>query len=139
MLTFCPTCANMLLVDHSPHGGGLKLYCQTCPYMYDITKTMRTEVRCETIDIPEEGTTSGNHFIVMASDGVWEFISSKDACTVVQKFLAQTDKPPDATVAVTKLIETAAAKWRQEEGDYRDDITAIVVRLPGLFAHAMPQ
>ena len=78
-------------------------------------------------------------FLIVASDGVWEFISSKDACTVVQKFLAQTDKPPDATVAVTKLIETAAAKWRQEEGDYRDDITAIVVRLPGLFAHAMPQ
>ena len=105
----------------------------------NVGVTAEPEVRCETIDIPEEGTTSGNHFIVMASDGVWEFISSKDACTVVQKFLAQTDKPPDATVAVTKLIETAAAKWRQEEGDYRDDITAIVVRLPGLFAHAMPQ
>ena len=34
---------------------------------------------------------------------------------------------------MTKLIETAAAKWRQEEGDYRDDITAIVVRMRGLF------
>ena len=39
-----------------------------------------------------------------------------------------------AQLAVTKLIETAAAKWRQEEGDYRDDITAIVVRMRGLFA-----
>jgi hypothetical protein len=38
-----------------------------------------------------------------------------------------------AQLAVTKLIETAAAKWRQEEGDYRDDITAIVVRVRGLF------
>ena len=32
--------------------------------------------------------------------------------------------------AVTKLIETAAAKWRQEEGDYRDDITVIVLLMP---------
>ena len=29
MLSFCPHCANMLLVDHCPEGGGLKLYCQT--------------------------------------------------------------------------------------------------------------
>ena len=33
------------------------------------------------------------------------------------------------SIACTRLIETAAAKWRQEEGDYRDDITAICVRL----------
>lgn len=45
MLTFCPTCANMLLVDHSRYGGGLKLYCQTCPYVYDITTTIRSEVK----------------------------------------------------------------------------------------------
>ena len=37
--------------------------------------------------------------------------------------------------AVTKLIEAAAAKWRQEEGDYRDDITAICIQIcDGLFA-----
>jgi len=35
---------------------------------------------------------------------------------------------------VKKLIETSAAKWRKEEGDYRDDITAIVVCMRGLFA-----
>ena len=34
-----------------------------------------------------------------------------------------------ATEACTRLIETSAAKWRQEEGDYRDDITAICVRI----------
>ena len=44
MLTFCPTCANMLLVDHSSYGGGLKLYCQTCPYVYNINSTIRSRV-----------------------------------------------------------------------------------------------
>ena len=69
-------------------------------------------------------------FICMASDGVWEFIESQAACSLVWKFIAQQN---DSTVAVTKLIETAAAKWRQEEGDYRDDITAIVCSMDTLF------
>jgi len=92
--------------------------------------------------MPTDPASDGHHFIVMASDGVWEFIESADACALVLKFLkADIDKGAsgDATVAVTKLIETAAAKWRQEEGDYRDDITAIVIQCRGLFQHANPQ
>ena len=69
MLTFCPTCANMLLVDHSPHGGGLKLYCQTCPYMYDITKTMRTEVRCETKEVDD----------VLGGEDAWKNVDKTSA------------------------------------------------------------
>jgi len=65
-------------------------------------------------------------YVILASDGVWEFISSADACKIVNKFI---NEDQAATAAVTKLIETAAAKWRQEEGDYRDDITAIVICL----------
>jgi len=81
-------------------------------------------------------------FIVMASDGVWEFIESGDATHLVRNHLFASSesgsKQADATVAVTKLIETAAAKWRQEEGDYRDDITAIVIRLKDLFLKPPP-
>ena len=44
-------------------------------------------------------------------------------------------KADDATEEVTKLIETAAAKWRQEEGDYRDDITAICIKLQAMHDH----
>ena len=83
--------------------------------------------------LPTDYTSDGEFFLVMASDGVWEFIESEDANFLVNKFINQTNL--DATLAVTKLIETAAAKWRQEEGDYRDDITAIVVVLRGLFAN----
>jgi len=62
--------------------------------------------------------------MVLASDGVWEFIETDMAFNILASV-----KTGDATKQVTKLIETAAAKWRQEEGDYRDDITAICVRL----------
>lgn len=34
MVFFCPTCANMLLVEHEVHG--MRFYCQTCPYVFHI-------------------------------------------------------------------------------------------------------
>jgi len=79
--------------------------------------------------IPEPEVTKyavkpGDEFLVMASDGVWEFIDSPEGVNIVAAFIEVS-----ATEACTRLIETSAAKWRQEEGDYRDDITAICVRL----------
>ena len=69
MLTFCPTCANMLLVDHSPYGGGLKLYCQTCPYAYDITTTVRSAVHCETKEVDD----------VLGGDEAWKNVDKTSA------------------------------------------------------------
>jgi len=66
-------------------------------------------------------------FLILATDGVWEFISSAEAVNIVAKHLHK-----GATKACQILIETAAAKWHDEEGDYRDDITALVVRLQHL-------
>lgn len=86
-------------------------------------------------EVTKYETKEGDAFLVMASDGVWEFIESQQAVSLVGKFIKQQG---DATVAVTKLIETSAAKWRQEEGDYRDDITAIVIRMRKLFDQPSP-
>merc|ERR1719473_962611 len=58
------------------------------------------------------------------SDGVWEFISSKEACQIVAKESASASK------ACASLVQAAAQRWKKAEGNYRDDITAIVVRLP---------
>jgi serine/threonine protein phosphatase PrpC len=66
-------------------------------------------------------------FLILATDGVWEFISSTEAVNIVAKHLHK-----GATKACQVLIETAAEKWHDEEGDYRDDITAFVVRLQHL-------
>ena len=72
--------------------------------------------------------TKDDDFVIFATDGVWEFISSQEAVKVVAENLDR-----GATRACQALIETAAAKWHEEEGDYRDDITALVVRLPLLW------
>ena len=66
-------------------------------------------------------------FLILATDGVWEFISSTEAVKIIGKNLHK-----GATKACQVLIETAAEKWHDEEGDYRDDITALVVRLHDL-------
>ncbi len=85
--------------------------------------------------IPEPEVTEfvleeADQFMIMASDGVWEFISSQEAVDIVQdKFEAGAN----CTQACQELIEQASQRWMEEEGDYRDDITAIVVKLPLFF------
>ena len=72
---------------------------------------------------------ANDQFIVLASDGVWEFLSSDHVVEVVAGFLRRGEP---AIVAARFLIAKAALAWRAEEGDYRDDITAIVVYLKDL-------
>ena len=69
---------------------------------------------------PEE-----DRFLLLASDGVWEFLSSETAVAIVHENLHR-----GVAQACQALIENAAARWRDVEGDYRDDITALVIRLP---------
>lgn len=68
--------------------------------------------------------TADDEFLILASDGVWEFISSSQAVKIIADNLDR-----GATKACQALIEYAASRWHEEEGAYRDDITAIVVRL----------
>ena len=68
-----------------------------------------------------------DRFVVLASDGVWEFISSQEAVDILGGFLSY-----GCHDACEELIQVAAQRWQEEEGDYRDDITAIVVRIDAL-------
>jgi len=72
--------------------------------------------------------SSDDLFMIMASDGVWEFMSSQEAADTVWEVL---QSGGDATKATDVLVETARLRWHKEsEGIYSDDITAIVVSLP---------
>eukprot|EP00746_Dinoflagellata_sp_MGD_P013491 gnl/MRDRNA2_/MRDRNA2_129189_c0_seq1.p1 gnl/MRDRNA2_/MRDRNA2_129189_c0~~gnl/MRDRNA2_/MRDRNA2_129189_c0_seq1.p1 ORF type:complete len:463 (+),score=114.86 gnl/MRDRNA2_/MRDRNA2_129189_c0_seq1:76-1464(+) len=64
-------------------------------------------------------------FILMASDGIWEFLDSEFVIKAVVKKM-----PVDgAERIVQKLHREAIKRWRQEEGDYCDDITTVLVQL----------
>lgn len=61
-------------------------------------------------------------FILVCSDGVWEFIESKEAVEMVSKY-----SPAEAQKAAENLASVAWNRWIQEEGNVVDDITVICV------------
>jgi len=69
-------------------------------------------------------------FLVIATDGVWEFLSSQEVVDMVNHDLRQ---GKGSSEACQNLIKAAAAKWHEYEGDYRDDITALVVKVKELW------
>jgi len=72
-----------------------------------------------------DAASDGDLFIVLASDGGWEFIPSQEAAELVAA-------EPHATEACEMLVRESAERWRSIEGNYRDDITAVITFLPFL-------
>lgn len=72
-----------------------------------------------------EVTPSKKPFFILASDGVWEFLDSPFVIKAVAKKIAS-DGPAKT---LEKLQREAKKRWKQEEGDYCDDITSILVQL----------
>eukprot|EP00397_Hematodinium_sp_SG-2012_P003649 GEMP01003657.1.p1 GENE.GEMP01003657.1~~GEMP01003657.1.p1 ORF type:complete len:371 (+),score=54.69 GEMP01003657.1:137-1249(+) len=61
-----------------------------------------------------------DRFFILASDGVWEFISSQEAVDIIMKY------PRDKVqAAVEDLCQESWKRWIEEEGNIVDDITAI--------------
>jgi serine/threonine protein phosphatase PrpC len=63
-------------------------------------------------------------FIVIASDGVWEFLSNDEVVRIVEPFYHQNS----AEKAAEALIKEALKRWKQEE-NVVDDITCIIIYL----------
>ena len=63
--------------------------------------------------------------IILASDGVWEFMNNQRAIDLVSQHT-------DASSASAALVAEASEQWRLHESGGRDDITALVLFLPCL-------
>ena len=61
-------------------------------------------------------------FLILASDGIWEFISSEEAVNIVKDFYLEND----IEGALTYLYKEASKRWIMEE-EVIDDITIILV------------
>ena len=67
---------------------------------------------------------NGNEkFIVLASDGIWEYIDSDECVNIVKDFY---ENDMDAIGALNALVKEAFNRWKSME-DSIDDITAIVI------------
>ncbi len=60
-------------------------------------------------------------FLILASDGVWEFMNNEQAVSVVWKY------KHDLQQAAEELVNEAAKQWRKEE-EVQDDITVLLVQ-----------
>jgi len=81
--------------------------------------TSEPDVKCFKLEKgkPEEEW----RFLLICSDGVWEFIDDKEAVNIVAAY-----PPPDAQNGAEALASEAWNKWIEEEKDLVDDITVIV-------------
>lgn len=68
--------------------------------------------------------TGRNPFIVVASDGVWEFLSSQSVVEMVGKY-------DDPLEAATAIVAESYRLWLQHESR-TDDITMIIIQLQGV-------
>ena len=79
-----------------------------------------------TPDVARRALTAADRFLLLGSDGIWEFLSPEQAVSIVQSVA---DGGGSAFDACRLLVTKAALLWRVNEGLYRDDITAAVVYL----------
>ena len=84
---------------------------------------VRAGVTCKA-DIKEIDLCEQDEFVIVATDGVWEFMTSAEAVRIVAPYAMRSD----ARGAATELVKEAQARWRRKE-DIVDDTTAVVVLL----------
>uniref|UniRef100_A0A6S9USW0 PPM-type phosphatase domain-containing protein n=1 Tax=Chrysotila carterae TaxID=13221 RepID=A0A6S9USW0_CHRCT len=78
-------------------------------------------------EITEYDITDDDVALIIASDGVWELLSSQTVVDILSNV-----KNLDPMEICNNIIEQASYMWKVEEGDYRDDITVVVVTFPWL-------
>lgn len=66
-----------------------------------------------------------NPFILLATDGVWEFLESEFVVKAVSKKISS----DGARMTIQKLHRESRKRWKNEEGDYCDDISSVFAQL----------
>ncbi len=74
---------------------------------------------CDVIELSKD-----DKFIVLASDGIWEFMKNIEVAKIIYPFYQK----KNAEGAAESLVREAFKKWRKEE-EVIDDITCIVIFL----------
>lgn len=89
------------------------------------------------LELTEIDLNKEDKFIILASDGVWEFLSNEEVANIVWPFF---DKR-NAEGAAEALVRESYLKWKSEEDDIIDDITCVIifldVKLP-MLPHSHP-
>ncbi|KAL0589934.1 hypothetical protein ABG067_001900 [Albugo candida] len=63
---FCPSCANLLLVE--PNSEGMRFFCQTCPYLYQIETRIEKHVQLQRKQVDD----------VLGGDEAWDNVDQTE-------------------------------------------------------------
>ena len=74
-------------------------------------------------DLFELDLTAEDKFMIVATDGLWEFLSSQEVVDIVAKHASPT---PDPEAAIRELVAESQRRWRLHE-PVIDDTTMVVV------------
>ena len=99
-----------------------------------VSVVVRSPASSATVASARVQVVPSDDFIIIATDGLWEFISTDDAVEIVAGFQARREP---AFTAARFLIAKASLEWRLKEGTYRDDITCIIVYICKTFSPMM--
>jgi serine/threonine protein phosphatase PrpC len=77
------------------------------------------------IEILELDLMPDDKFIVIASDGVWEFLSNDEIAKIVAPFF----ELRNAEKAAEAIVRESYLTWKREEEGVVDDITCVIVFL----------
>ena len=64
-------------------------------------------------------------YIVLASDGVWEFLQNDEVAQIVRPFY----ETKNAEKAAEAVVRESYLRWKREEEGIVDDITCIIIFL----------
>ena len=77
-----------------------------------------------TPDVSSFEVDDNDRCLIIASDGIWDFIDPNEALEMTLSH------HPDADAACRALVETASQRWIEDDPTYRDDISACVIFTP---------
>ena len=77
------------------------------------------------LEILELDLGKDDKFIVIASDGVWEFLNNEEVANIVAPFF----EVKNAEKAAEALVRESYLRWKREEEGIVDDITCVILFL----------
>lgn len=85
-------------------------------------------------EVTEYEVTDDDVCLIIASDGVWELLESQQIVDIVAGV-----QDLDPMTICNNIVAEASHAWKVEEGDYRDDITCVVLTFPWLESYDAPR
>lgn len=107
-IAYCPTCANMLLVELTEANRNLQYYCQTCPYVYSIDRQITKQAPLVKKQVDD----------VLGGDEAWKNVQKTDItcpkCSYGQAYFMEIQiRSADEPATLFFKCVQCAHRWRE--------------------------